>query len=79
MALISTIEVITKDRQKVHGPTRCHASTFQADDGKTLLQLDTYGSEDREFTDKVSQSIQFDETAAAQLLALIRNTFPNLT
>jgi hypothetical protein len=79
MALITSIGLITKERQKLHGPTRCDASTFQTDDGKTVLQLDTYGSEDREFTDKVSQSIQFDEAAAAQLLQLIRDTFPHLT
>lgn len=79
MALITTIEKNEKDRQKVHGPTRCYYSKFQAEDGKTYLQLDTYGSEDRVFTEKASQSIQFDEAAAAQLLQLIRTTFPNLT
>jgi hypothetical protein len=79
MALITTIEHISKERQKVHAPTRCSASSFVSADGKQFLQLDTYGSEDREFTEKVSQSIQFDEAAAAQLLQLIRTTFPNLT
>jgi hypothetical protein len=79
MALITSISLVSKDRQTVHGPTRCDASTFQTDDGKMVLQLDTYGSNEREFTDKVSQSVQFDEAAAAQLLQLIRTTFPNLT
>jgi hypothetical protein len=78
MALISSIEVVPKERQQVHRPTRCHASIVESD-GKKYVQLDTYGSSDREFTDKVSQSIQFDEAAAAQLLELIRTTFPNLT
>lgn len=78
MALVSSIEVVPKERQKVHSPTRCHASTFESD-GKKLIQLDTFGSSEREFTDKVSQSIQFDEAAAAQLLELIRTTFPHLT
>jgi hypothetical protein len=78
MALITSIDRVEKERQRVHGGTRCDASTFLTSDGKMVLQLDTYGSEEREFTDKVSQSIQFDEAAAAQLLALIRATFPNL-
>ena len=79
MALITEIQGTTKDRQTVHGTTRCLASSFQAEDGKTYLQLDTYGSDDRAHPEKVSQSIQFDEAVAAQLLQLIRTTFPNLT
>ncbi|WP_439622240.1 hypothetical protein [Gemmata sp.] len=78
MALIAQIEQTTKERQRVHAPTRCHVSSFTADGGKTILQLDTFGTEDRTFTEKISQSIQLDEAAARQLLDLIRQTFPNL-
>ena len=78
MALITSIEQSTKDRQKIHAPTRCLASSFTTDGGKAVLQLDTYGSEDRTFTEKVSQSIQFNEDSAQQLLNLIRVTFPKL-
>ncbi|MCE9568229.1 MAG: hypothetical protein K8U57_40020 [Planctomycetes bacterium] len=78
MALIASIEQSTKERQKLHSPTRCLASSFTTDEGKAILQLDTYGSEDRTFTEKVSQSVQFDEDSARQLLQLIRETFPKL-
>jgi hypothetical protein len=48
------------------------------DDGQRFIQLDTYGLDDREHPEKVSQSVHFDEQAAAQLLRLIRETFPDL-
>jgi hypothetical protein len=47
-------------------------------EGGDLLQLDTRGSKDRAILEKVSQSVQIDESAARELLRLIRRTFPNL-
>lgn len=44
----------------------------------SVVQLDTVGSPDREFADKVSQSIQFDRTSAEQLIALFREAFPGI-
>ena len=78
MALINTIERINKDRQVVHKATRCVASEFIGPGDRRYLQLDTYGSEDREFPEKISQALQFDENGASQLLELIRKTFPDL-
>jgi hypothetical protein len=45
---------------------------------ESVVQLDTVGSPDREFADKVSQSIQFDRTSAGQLIALFREAFPGI-
>jgi hypothetical protein len=78
MALISVLEEISKERQTVHKATRCLVSDFVGSDGKRYLQLDTFGSEDRAFPAKVSQSIQFDEDGARALKALINKTFPHL-
>jgi hypothetical protein len=78
MALISVLEEISKERQSVHKPTRCLVSDFMGRDGKRYLQLDTFGSEDRSFPGKVSQSIQFDEDGARALKAVINKTFPDL-
>ena len=47
-------------------------------ENKRILQLDTYGSEDRQIPDKVSQSIQIDREGAATLLKLIRDAFPGV-
>jgi hypothetical protein len=77
MALLTTLEARQKDRQTVHRPTRCAYSVFDFE-GKCYLQLDTFGSDDRQFTEKVSQSIQFDRNVASELLCLIKQTFPDL-
>jgi len=43
-----------------------------------LLQLSTYGSNDRQSPKKVSQTLQFDQAGAAMLLSIIRDAFPDL-
>jgi predicted HNH restriction endonuclease len=78
MALVTTLEPSSKDRQSVHRPTRCLYSIVEVSPGERFLQLDTFGSDDREIPEKVSQSIQFDRQAAGQLLQLLKQTFPNL-
>jgi hypothetical protein len=78
MALVSSIEPSRKERQTVHRPTRCLSSTVEGSEGHRYIQLDTFGSDEREHPEKVSQSIQFDKQAATQLLQLIRETFPDL-
>jgi hypothetical protein len=53
-------------------------SSIFDDNGQRFIQLDTYGSNEREHSEKVSQSVQFDKKAAEQLLKLIREAFPDL-
>ena len=77
MALIARFEQIGADRQAVHGPVECGWRYFKVD-GRQILQLDTYGSSEREFQGKVSQSIQLDEKAATELLEIIERSFPTL-
>ncbi|MGI3169209.1 hypothetical protein ACRARG_08665 [Pseudooceanicola sp. C21-150M6] len=43
--------------------------------GQKLLQLNTYGSSDRELPGKVSQTLQFGETTAKQLFEILRTEF----
>lgn len=78
MALISELELSTKDRQSIHRRTRCQYTIVKGSQGERYLQLDTYGSENREIPDKVSQSIQFDRHAATQLIEILHETFPDL-
>ena len=78
MALVTSLEHLPKDRQSVHAPTTCTYTVVTDGSGHRFLQLDTYGSEERQIRGKISQSIQFDETAARQLRDLISATFPNL-
>ena len=65
------------DGGQVHGPVLCGWKIFKAA-GKRHVQLDTYGSDARKLTGKVSQSIQFDQASAAELLEILRHAFPNL-
>ena len=78
MALIAEFEEIQKQVGKVHKPVRCGYCSFLASDQTRYLLLETYGSEDRQMPDKISQSIQLDEGAARQLMAIIRSEFPSI-
>jgi 5-methylcytosine-specific restriction protein B len=60
-----------------HTEVECGWRTVESPSGR-VLQLDTYGSDTRQFKGKKSQSIQIDERAAAELLRLLRSTFPTL-
>lgn len=43
-----------------------------------LLQLSTYGSDQRQTEKKVSQTLQLDARRARELVAIIQRTLPNL-
>jgi hypothetical protein len=77
MALIEQFDRMNKDTNRVHEPVTCGYTKFEAG-GRTYLQLDTYGSSNRQIPGKVSQSIQLDEAGAAALLDVLRRTFPRL-
>ncbi|MFG3150551.1 hypothetical protein ACGF7W_00700 [Streptomyces sp. NPDC048219] len=78
MALIDKFQAVPSDTQRLHGPVTCGYRTFTAD-GQRILQLDTYGSPDRQILDKVSQSIQLDADSARDLLKILQEAFPGLT
>jgi hypothetical protein len=77
MALITQFTQLHKDRNQVRGPVECGYTVFERR-GVRYLQLDTYGSQDRQIPGKTSQSLQLDAAAAAQLRALIERTFPEI-
>lgn len=78
MALIEDFTEVNKDRPKVHKPTHAGHFSFIGPGDKRYFVVETYGSEDRQFPDKLSQSIQLDEKGAAHLIRLLRTAFPNL-
>ncbi len=77
MARIVEFSEIPKDRYGDHTTVKCGFSVHDTEEGR-LLQLDTYGSEDREIEGKTSQSIQLDEGAAQRLVEIIVKAFPGL-
>ena len=77
MALIKKLERLEKQRNHVHEEVGCTYTIFTDPMGNKILQLDTYGSVNREIRGKVSQSIQLDKRSAAELLKLITNEVLN--
>jgi hypothetical protein len=75
MALIKQFVPTQKSNAGVHAPVECGYAFFEAD-GTGYLQLDTYGSTDRKFPGKVSQSIQLDAEGARALQRVLRRFFP---
>ncbi len=73
MALVRKLESITKERSSVHGPVDCVYTVFTGEDGKRYLQLDTFGSKNRQIAGKISQSVQFDVASAIQLKRIIED------
>jgi hypothetical protein len=71
MALVTEFEKVSKERYSVHGPVECSYMIFTAPGGKRYLQLDTYGSRERQIKGKISQSIQLDAAAATELKRII--------
>ncbi len=47
--------------------------------GGSILQLSTFGSDSRASEKKVSQTLQLDRAAAAELLGILHQVFPDLT
>jgi hypothetical protein len=77
MALITEFTELQKERHQVHGIVECGYSIFEAEDGR-YLQLDTFGSTERQIPGKTSQSIQLNERSAGQLRILIERAFPGI-
>ncbi|QFG22488.1 hypothetical protein F7P10_16510 [Actinomadura sp. WMMB 499] len=68
----------TNNSSKIH-PTEveCGYQKIATPTGP-LLQLSTYGSDSRQSPKKVSQTLQLDRRVAADLLQIIKETFPDL-
>jgi len=76
MAVVTSFFENPSERAARHETdVECGWSVVESPSGR-LIQLDTFGSKDRKFVGKKSQTIQFDRAAAQQLLAIIRRTFP---
>jgi 5-methylcytosine-specific restriction protein B len=70
-------ELVQDDRHGRPHPTEveCGWQVVTGEHGERLLQLSTYGSDDRKSEKKVSQTIQLDRVGATQLIEIIRETF----
>jgi len=77
MALIRTFKQRTDANVGYRSEVEC-GWTAGSVAGRPVLHLETYGSSQRAIPGKVSQSLELDEDAARELLAILRRTFPGL-
>ncbi len=75
MALVRELRKSEKEPVGIHEEVECTYTVLRAEDGRKVLQLDTYGRPGRKHPDKVSQSIQFDASGVQQLLVVIQREF----
>jgi hypothetical protein len=72
MAIVRKLERVTLDRDAKHSEVKdCTYSIFQDGTGRKSLQIDTYGSAERQIPGKKSQSIRFSPEAIEQLRRII--------
>lgn len=75
MALVTSLMRLKQTTFRVH-PTSvdCHFGVFDQG-GRRYLQLNTYGSADRQDKGTVSQTLQFDESTARELRRVLADNF----
>jgi hypothetical protein len=75
MALVKDLVKDDREPKGVH-PTQvdCRYRIFERD-GTKFVQLNTYGSTEREIPDKLSQTLQFDKQAAESLWRMLGREF----
>jgi hypothetical protein len=75
MAFITRFEKQEPNRKNIHKTNVvCKYFTLERD-GVHVVQLNTYGSSDREMPDKLSQTIQIGRKEAAELIAILKDEF----
>jgi hypothetical protein len=74
VALIDTFFADHRDCQRHRTSVECGWQVVRDDRGR-LLQLATFGSDDRASGKKVSQTVQLDEQAARDLLRILNEFF----
>lgn len=75
MALVTSLKPDHRNFRSLH-PTEVEALYLVSErDGKKVLQINTYGSAGREIPGKLSQTLQFNETSARELFAVLKKEF----
>ena len=76
--MMAYVKSIVRDDHEIRSlhPTIVECRYVVAEkDGRKLFQLNSYGSSERQMPDKLSQTLQFDETAARRLWELLEKEF----
>ncbi len=78
MSIINSIECDGPRTKRAHPSVahRCEAYIVNCGDGNRYVEVNSYGSADREAPGQASQQMQFTEQAARALRKLIDEAFP---
>ena len=74
MATVTRFVQSTRIPKKHPSEVSCYWSVGEVD-GRKLLQLDTYGSKDRQILGKQSQTLQLDKKQAEELFSILKQYF----
>ncbi|MEO1492003.1 MAG: methionyl-tRNA formyltransferase [Pseudomonadota bacterium] len=74
MALVNSLVRKDLSRPTLHKGIEASYSFFEHD-GRRLLQIDSFGTTEREMPGKKSQTLQFDDETASQLFAILKREF----
>jgi hypothetical protein len=75
MAWVTSFESKVGDGKIQPTQLVAYVKVFETEGHRKVLQIDTFGSADREHPKKQSQTLQFGEEAAKQLYEIISHTY----
>lgn len=68
------LKKLNKEKYFIHETVQATYSVFDKE-GERFFQIDTYGKDNREMPEKISQSIQIDKNMALKLIKLLQEVF----
>ncbi|CEJ86986.1 hypothetical protein HYPGJ_30841 [Hyphomicrobium sp. GJ21] len=75
MAWVKAIERTPGDGKLQPTQLAAHVKVFTPKDSLPIVQIDTYGSEERKIPGKQSQTLQFGKEAAFELYKILKDTY----
>ncbi|WP_042149693.1 hypothetical protein [Paucisalibacillus sp. EB02] len=72
---VKKIKRVEKDCNLIHKEVEASYSSFSSTNGTKYVQIDTYGTNDRLYRGKISQSIQIDKNSAEKLIQILKKEF----
>lgn len=79
MAIVGDLQRRDFEKYSPHTEVEATYSVIEEPDGSKTLQIDTYGSKQRQIPGKVSQTIRFTSAALKQLAGIIGEHFSQCT
>ncbi|GGE39904.1 hypothetical protein [Actibacterium pelagium] len=75
MALVTKLEKDDRSIKALHPTQLVCRYMVEENGGRRILQLNTYGSAERDNPEKLSQTLQFSEESAQELFEMLKSEF----